>query len=251
MPSTSAQLAYRLSPHVHACRIRDDIIILDLKNNQYLGMSGEEADTLDGYVMGLPTKARTKSADGEASQPDSRTSPQALSEMETMGLITRMETRIGSGYKRNLVDLLPRAERPVINGYHEYGHDIGPISTFNFIYTATKSAIAQKTLSFERIITESPWKKKTLPPTPDLGKVEIQVNTYNILRRFAYTVHDTCVYTSISMRAFLAKSGIHPLIVIGVASRPFKAHCWLQHGDLVFSDIPENVREYTPIFACQ
>lgn len=251
MSSAAAQPAYRLAPYVHACRIRDDIIILDLKNNQYLGMSGEEADTLDGYVAGFPTKKRevARTGAGESNAPPE--APDALTEMETMGLIARMEARIAGKYKKNLVSLLPRPERPVIDGYHEYGHAIGPISISNFIYTATKSAIAMKMFSFERNITKSPWRKKTLPPEPDLKKTEIMVNTYNILRRFAYTAHDTCVYTSISMRAFLAKSGIHPLIVIGVASRPFKAHCWLQYGDLVFSDIPENVREYTPIFACQ
>lgn len=251
MSSAAIQPPYRLAPYVHACRIRDDIIILDLKNNQYLGMSGEEADTLDGYVAGFPTKKR-EAAGSDATDSISPVSPPtALTEMETMGLIARMEAHVAGKHKKNLVDILPRPERPVIDGYHEYGHDIGPISIFNFIYTATKSAIAQRTLSFERIITGSPWKKKTLPPEPDLKKAEIQVNTYNILRRFAYTAHDTCVYTSISMRAFLAKSHIHPLIVIGVASRPFKAHCWLQYGDLVFNDVPEYVREYTPIFACQ
>src|SRR5690606_28083800 len=147
--------------------------------------------------------------------------PTALVEMATAGLVIKAESRIKEKYPENLVRLLPRPERPVIDGYRPYGHDIRPISVFNFIYTATKSAVAMKTSSFERNVTKSPWRRKTLPPQPDIKKVEIQVNTYNILRRFAYTAHDTCLYTSISMRAFLARSGIHPLIVIGVGARPF------------------------------
>jgi hypothetical protein len=32
-----------------------------------------------------------------------------------------------------------------------------------------------------------------------------------------------------------------------VQTRPFAAHCWVQHGDIVCNDTVEHVSGYTPI----
>jgi hypothetical protein len=36
-------------------------------------------------------------------------------------------------------------------------------------------------------------------------------------------------------------------LVFGVHTRPFKAHCYLRSGSLVWGDIPDYVGAYTPI----
>jgi hypothetical protein len=46
---------------------------------------------------------------------------------------------------------------------------------------------------------------------------------------------------------YLAWYRIFPTWVFGVQTRPFAAHCWLQHENIVLNDTVEHVTRYTPI----
>jgi hypothetical protein len=70
---------------------------------------------------------------------------------------------------------------------------------------------------------------------------------YARLRPFALTSHDRCLNDSLALIHFLATQGHFPRWVIGVRVQPFGAHSWVQSGDLVLNDSPENVRHYRPI----
>jgi len=49
------------------------------------------------------------------------------------------------------------------------------------------------------------------------------------------------------MVRFLAKSGLHARLVIGVACDPFSAHAWVQHGPLVLNETVGTALAYVPI----
>jgi hypothetical protein len=73
------------------------------------------------------------------------------------------------------------------------------------------------------------------------------VAAYLRLRPLMLTAHDRCLHDSLTLLAFLGAEGWRPNWVIGVTTQPFRAHAWVQAGDLVLSDLHENVRRYTPI----
>lgn len=56
-----------------------------------------------------------------------------------------------------------------------------------------------------------------------------------------------CLVRSFVLKRFLARAGLGADWVFGVATWPFRAHCWLQAGDVVLDDTVEHVAGYTPI----
>ena len=48
---------------------------------------------------------------------------------------------------------------------------------------------------------------------------------------------------------FLASYQVHPTWVIGVRTKPWAAHSWVQQGTLLLDSNPEEVCEYTAILA--
>jgi hypothetical protein len=67
------------------------------------------------------------------------------------------------------------------------------------------------------------------------------------LRIFLFSHRDRCLHDSLALLEFLARYDIFPDWAFGVRARPFVAHCWVQHGDIVFNDTVEHVAGYTPI----
>jgi hypothetical protein len=84
---------------------------------------------------------------------------------------------------------------------------------------------------------------------PPIGITDLRdaVSAYTRMRPFLFTVHDKCLHDSLTLVGFLAKEGMFARWVIGVRTRPFAAHSWVQSGHLVLNDVPEHVRTYTPI----
>ena len=65
--------------------------------------------------------------------------------------------------------------------------------------------------------------------------------------RLLRSAADRCLPRSIALKLRLAKLRLRTHLVIGVKDRPFGAHAWVQHGDIVLNDSLEEVRRYTPI----
>lgn len=70
---------------------------------------------------------------------------------------------------------------------------------------------------------------------------------YEKLRPLAYTARERCLYDSLALLNFLAGEGLFPTWVIGVRTRPFGAHSWLQSGPVVLNDLHDHVRRFRPI----
>ncbi|WP_234455790.1 lasso peptide biosynthesis B2 protein [Stenotrophomonas sp. S41] len=81
----------------------------------------------------------------------------------------------------------------------------------------------------------------------DLQQLALLVRMFDWLRPIAFKKTDECFLYCLAMREFLSLYGIVPAWVFAVRTQPFAAHCWLQHGDLVLTDIPFNLRRMTPI----
>lgn len=58
-----------------------------------------------------------------------------------------------------------------------------------------------------------------------------------------------CLKRSALLAAFLRRQGLSGCWVFGVRTWPFRAHCWIQHGDVCLNDDADRLRAYTPIFS--
>jgi hypothetical protein len=68
------------------------------------------------------------------------------------------------------------------------------------------------------------------------------------LAKFARSPADLCLSRSTALSLRLSRLGLGADLVMGVRLIPFTAHSWVQIGDTVLNDSPEEVSRYTPIF---
>lgn len=73
------------------------------------------------------------------------------------------------------------------------------------------------------------------------------VRAYEVAKLFR-TPANRCLSRSLAMARRLTSCRCNVLLVIGVRARPFTAHCWVQSGDTILNDTPDEVSRYTPIF---
>lgn len=88
------------------------------------------------------------------------------------------------------------------------------------------------------------------------GSASLDVRAWSLAARFMawspalFTSHDECLFRSLALARFLIVHRYHAEIVIGVRSQPFRAHCWVQAGDMVFNEHLEIARDYCPLLVC-
>lgn len=83
----------------------------------------------------------------------------------------------------------------------------------------------------------------------DPARVWAAVAVFETLRPFVPRL-GRCLPHSLYMREFLRLQGIATTLVFGVRTRPFEAHCWVEHEGCVLNDAADHVAWFTPIYAC-
>jgi hypothetical protein len=119
----------------------------------------------------------------------------------------------------------------------------------NFLAAVASAALALKLSSLERIVAAA-GRKKQLSSSRAQGRegdIELLARRYRLMRPFLYTYRDSCLLDSLALLRFLARYHHYPQWVIGVRTQPFRAHSWLQCGDVVLNDTAEHASSYKPL----
>jgi transglutaminase superfamily protein len=85
-------------------------------------------------------------------------------------------------------------------------------------------------------------------PSQDEDRLAHLTSEFTAARLF-YPRPYLCLFDSLALLNFLSFYKIFPTWVFGVHAEPFKAHCWLQQGDIVLHDTLERIVTFTPIMA--
>jgi Transglutaminase-like superfamily len=233
---------YALAEHVFVCVNGEHLVLLDLKEDRYWALEASQTAGLGPLVVGWPVKATDSADDADSPSP------------ETMAAI---EMLLGRGL---LVDGIPPGKdatpvsapvpkRELVSEAEAApGSRVGSWLTF---FTASAFAkLALRTWPFERVVLRVKRRKGLKGPQSgplDAERARKLVEAFARYRVFLFSSKDECLYDSLALIEFLARYGIYPDWVFGVQTRPFAAHCWVQHGDIVFNDTVEHVTGYTPI----
>ncbi len=59
--------------------------------------------------------------------------------------------------------------------------------------------------------------------------------------------NNRCLARSLALLNHLLERGCCSELVIGVRTTPFRAHCWVQHHEVVLTDTVDRVRQYSPV----
>lgn len=238
------QKAYWLPPHVRACSTATGTVLLDLQRNRYFGVGRKETKVLSsltenwhGPVSGamldsdpLPLEDAARIADklvqaGLLSNAASAPAAFTPTEVDLNSLLTSVGhelDRKSSIRLRHVVDFLRAC-------------------------TWARRSVRSRTLY---VVAEEIGCKKNQAKAPfDADRAIELVGVFRRLRPHTFAARDQCLFHALALVKFLANYDLYPSWVIGVRTKPWAAHSWVQEGTLLLDANPEQVCDYTPILA--
>ena len=234
---------YLLAPHVFPCVSGQHVVLMDLERDKYVAVAPAHrlADWVRGWPVGPPVDAAQASGIHNRGGDSDDLVPQLLAH----GMLVT-DPRLG---KPAVPVAIPRPERTLV----EFDFDIRPRASaahlWRFARSCLRAQLALKLSPMQSIVQAVRERKARLEraarrPPPDIGAI---VTAFTRLRPLFYTPRAACLLDSLTLLHFLSADGIAPQWVFGVKTDPFDAHCWVQQGQVLFNDVPDRVRQYSPI----
>lgn len=230
----------RLASHVRACQDDGQVILLDLRHNKYLGVGGPQSSMLADQVEGWPKYSERTCACAN---------PAAIGVLTQRLVMQGLLTDTPSEQLPDETIEEATSSLDFENAVTDSG--ISAQRLGRFLQSAAAAALWMRFRSLHSVATAVSSRRKRLQnPASDAGALDAMWSStaaYEKLRPFVYTSQDKCLHDSLALVGFLASEGAFPRWVIGVKTRPFGAHSWVQSGGTVLNDQHENVRRFRPI----
>jgi hypothetical protein len=141
---------------------------------------------------------------------------------------------------------MPRPERTLV----EFDLDTRPRARaahlLRFARSCLRAQLSLKLAPMQSIVEAVRERKARLRHGP-VAEIRPLVAAFIRLRPLFYSVRAACLLDSLTLLHFLGAEGIGPEWVFGVKTEPFDAHCWVQQGEVILNDVPDRVRQYSPI----
>ncbi|MFT7773085.1 lasso peptide biosynthesis B2 protein [Roseateles sp.] len=215
------------------------MILLDLQRGKYVGVGGTSLPTLSRTIADWPANAAAANvelADGGVTPWISKLQQQGLLvaatsvPMRPAALATARESLSYS-------DPIPLPGVP----WRRFARLAwSTVITRSWLKRHSLAVIAGKIGQLRRL---QPAEVASNRPTD----LRLAASWYLRMRPLVITSHDKCLHDSLTLVRFLATERLYPQWVVGVRTRPFAAHSWVQSDSLVLNDAHEYVRGFTPI----
>jgi Transglutaminase-like superfamily len=233
---------YGLAKHVFVCGDEEFVVVLDLKQDRYFTLDAHRTAALRPLLPGWPAPL----ASGNSSAVPELAADDAAAPLLRQGWLLELP----AAAKEATPVRLPPPETELLNGAVVESARIGIRAVLTFVFASISANLALRFWRFERVIRRVARRKATHPVASDpldIARALQLVDIFGRLRVFLFSHREKCLHDSLALLEFLARYGIFPGWVFGVRARPFVAHCWVQHEDIVFNDAVEHVAGYTPI----
>ena len=227
---------FHLAPHVAACRVDDQVVLLDLRRNRYFGIGREAARGLACTVTGWPAIATAEPQAIEHASPD------ALVRLMRQDLVRPGPTASMPRHR------LPAPARTLGIGAPNPAMPSTASLSGRIVMSAITAWGWLRLWSFETIARRLARPVATSDcAEPDPSCLAQVVGAYDSMRPLVLSRRDRCLHDSLTLILVLRSRGVLARWVIGVRVRPFAAHAWVQVGDLVLDDEHFRVGQFTPI----
>lgn len=237
-----ASSLYGLSQHVFLCVAGDQVVLLDLKADQYFALEWSSAAGIAAYVRGWPIAPLT-------GEDDMQVKPWDI----THALLRRrlLSADLVTGKAATPIHI-PRPTRELVPDGHGEHSRVRVGHAAAFLAAALRAALMLRCWSLEHVITRVRRRKKFAANSRsifDALAARQAIVTFRTLNPWCFSARNKCLLTSLALLEFWPRGTLVPTWVFGVKTRPFAAHCWLQHEDMVLNDTLDHVESYTPIMA--
>lgn len=227
------------------CLVDEGMVFLNARQCEYVAVAAKRIPELECGIAGWNM---TDHPSREYQHLDAGAEPSVLSALLQRGMLT---TRPSDGKRLERIPLSARSALPSLpHRPHAPVLELADISHFML-------ALAHITLHLRRrnllhLLRRIEAMKAVLGETrirTEARDVGVLTRKFERLRVWSYSAYGACLKDSLVLADFLLTSGEISTFVIGVRSKPFAAHAWVQSSDVVLNDTIENVRRYTPILA--
>jgi hypothetical protein len=232
---------YFLLRHVYSCLTDDGAVFLDLKRHAYLGIGLAETRSIESAVAGWRHDPRATDEDTGVD----RAARATLDALEEGGILTR-EASLG-----HVASLQPLPQTDSID-FHEALANRPGIRALDLARFVTACAMAKFKLRFlplDRIVSGVKARKNrhANPSALSGDRARALAVVFRRLTPLVFSRANACLFESLALVEFLALHGHFPLWVVGVHTRPFEAHSWVQLEGTILNDTLERTREFCPL----
>lgn len=235
-----------LTPNVFFCFHGDYCVFLDLRQDEYYCLRRSGTNGFGDFVSGWPLLSGTGAKDQFEHDADIEA---RLQELEAAGLLT---TCCNDGKEAAPVSVQP-PERSLHGEREDASRQkpLGPGDIAGFLAACGSAALRLQWRSIEDIVhavERRKMKHGEKGTKADLQKIIEIMSRFDRLRPW-FPRKYLCLFDSLALIEFLARHNEFPTWVFGVRTEPFRAHCWVQQGEVVLNDRLDRVRSFTPIMA--
>jgi hypothetical protein len=234
---------YALANHVFVCLQDEHVVFLDVRNDRYFALEAARTRGLDTLVRGWPVPGES----GFDAKQDLLESG-LLDVLRSRGLLTDAQR---AGKDATPIQCTPPVDEIEADETSE-PPKIGAAALSRFLRAAAVASVSLRFMPFERVVRGAQWRRAHAHATTGASALSRElaqrlIAVFAWLRPYAFTTRDACLFEALALGRFLASYKIYPRWIFGVQARPFAAHCWLQHEEVVLNDTVEHVSRYTPI----
>jgi len=237
-----------IAAHVHVCVTADGSVLLDLKRDKYLGVGKETTELL---ANGIPAWPRPRWQ-------------YSMGRLESTEAVAETEELIGMFVTEGLLvpdtdQCATRAATPpdyMKRDWISIGDevDLDPAVTKADVANFVAAFLwARGSLAFRSfwVIVEMLRAQKAEhcgdADGPAILEIARLVGVFRRLRPFVFAAEGRCLLHALSLIKYLSRYGLYPDWVIGVATRQWGAHSWVQWGNYLLDSSPDKVCRFTPI----
>jgi hypothetical protein len=234
---------YFLSADAYCCEFEDGAIILDMRTVAYLGIDAEHLPNLRACVQNWPNSL---SIGSDARSADDATFEALTADLLNRGILTTTPSKVYS----------PDLEFPTTTlAYAQWDEERHPIPITHILEFAASLLLVT---IYERRRKLGPllaWIRRhqevihRRASASERATHEEILVSFLRLRIWCYTAFRRCLFDSLVLSVFLTRRMVPCTLVIGVSTKPFAAHSWVQIRECVLNDSIEYVQSFAPILA--
>jgi hypothetical protein len=232
---------YFLSAHTFCCEIEDGAIILDLHNDAYLGIDAQHLSDLRTRIANWPDPNRNNR---EAVYPRVSKSERLITELLTRGILTTLPTSMHPPPARNPTMAMTPDIFAARRGI-PFTHVAHFLTALLKVLPRLRRGELPSLLEWLRQRQSSIHREHAVVWENALARLA----SFLWLRTWCYTARQRCLFDSLALSVYLTKGMVPCTFVIGVASKPFLAHSWVQIGESVLNDSAEHVQSFKIILS--
>jgi Transglutaminase-like superfamily len=240
MPGTQ----HFLHPDAFVCRIEDGAVLLDLTRNKYFAIESHDALELDRHLNGGEIPDMASDGNGHLDNPR----VEFISALVERGLLVSYPS-LHKGTNGDVV-APTRSLTSMPNSSSQKAPQLAQLGHIAWALTHVRLNLRLRRLrSLVHYLRR--WKLlfeiRSSPDTASFDELVDLVIAFRKLRPWLYTATNRCLLDALVLTEFLFQHNYFPTFVIGVDTKPFCAHAWVQMGDCVLDDRVERVQNFTPI----